>query len=123
MKVKPFNIKNVLITLSVISVIIIGIIFISNTYSVKEEKPTDLIITNDKVTKENGTTKISAEVINQTGEEYALKYINVKVISEGNEIILPAYVGDTIKDNTSKKLDVTYDKELEVSSVTYEVKK
>lgn len=123
MKVKPFNIKNVLITLSIISVIIIGIIFISNTYSVKEEKPTDLIITNDKVTKENGTTKISAEVINQTGEEYALKYINVKVISEGNEIILPAYVGDTIKDNTSKKLDVTYDKELEVSSVTYEIKK
>jgi len=124
MKVKPLkNNKRKIAAIGIFIIIALGIIFISNTYSIQEEKAKEIEIVNEEVKTENETTKITAEVINQTGSDYNLKYIEVKIMDEEKEIILPAYVGETIKDNESKILDVTYDKEIESNNVSFEIKK
>ncbi len=126
MKIKPFkkDNKSKLVVLSICAFIVVGLIFIASSYSIKSSTTVDELLFSNLKVNNNGEFHATVNVSNKTGSDYNLKYINVIVINNGVEIKLPTYIGNVIKNNETKILDVKYNNELkDISEITYEVKR
>lgn len=80
---------------------------------------------NASLNVENGISKYTVEVVNDNNTDYSLKTINVVFKdSEGKEITLLGYIGETLEVNDKKVLDVSIDEEIEdIATITYSINK
>ncbi|MGM9834755.1 MAG: hypothetical protein ACI31M_03150 [Bacilli bacterium] len=110
--------------------IIIGIIISKNTYSVSTDSPLSnkvvdgLSFENANIDVENGISTFTAEVINESGNDYSLKTITITLSDGTDTIILTGYIGNDLTKEEKKVLKVSTDQQLDnITNVNYSINK
>ncbi len=93
---------------------------------IKDQEIDGLKLTNTSLIYENGISKLETTVENNTGSDYNLVEFSIIVKDENDKeiIVLPGYVGETIKNGEIKKINSSTDMDLsKAKKIEYSVKK
>lgn len=103
----------------------IGISLSSTSSSYLETKTVDgLVFDKGTIVYDNNSTKYTVEVTNTNNNDYALDTISVIIRYDDNQEEIIGYIGNTIKANETRLLDVSIDKKLDkILNIDYKINK
>ena len=124
MKNKNIWILVLLIVITGFLLVVIGKSMATEESSIlREQEVGSLVFKNAKLDYENGISKLEVEVENK-GEDLNLKYIDIKVEKENENIRLIGYIGDSIKSNETKLIEASVDQDItDITNITYTIVK
>ena len=124
MNKKNIGILVLLIVITGVILVIIGNSIATNESSVlREQEVESLVFKEAEIKYENGISKLEVEVENK-GEDISLKYIDIKVEKENENIRLIGYIGDSIRSNETKLIEASVDKDItDITNITYTIVK
>ncbi len=131
-KIKMFYQKYKIPTIIVSCVLLIGIIFVigksiadPNSGYLRNQMVDGLSFENADIVSENGITTFTAEVYNESGEDYELKDISIKITSDSDkETTLVGYIGEKLEKDQGKYIRASIDEELEdITNIQYTINK
>ena len=124
MNKKNIGILVLLIVITGVILVIIGNSIATNESSaLREQEVESLVFKEAEIKYENGISKLEVEVENK-GEEISLKYIDIKVEKENENIRLIGYIGDRIKSKETKLIEASVDKDItDITNITYTIVK
>ena len=124
MNKKNIGILVLLIVITGVILVIIGNSIATNESSVlREQEVESLVFKEAEIKYENGISKLEVEVENK-GEDISLKYIDIKVEKENENIRLIGYIGEGIKSNETKLIEASVDKDItDITNITYTIVK
>jgi len=115
----------------VLLIVITGVILVIAGKSIATEESSvlrdqevgNLVFKNAKIEYKEGISKLEVEVENKE-KEMNLKYIDITVEKENESIRLIGYIGDTIKENETKLIEASVDKDIQdITNITYAIVK
>ena len=138
--------KNIIIAVvTIVLVLVLAFLIFKDTNKKKNNAPdkeemitiTDKEILKDQVVDgidfknklfviQDGVSRIIVELTNNTDNDYSLKEYSITIKDKENKVLatMPGYVGESIKKDEKKYLDVSIDRDLsKVAMIEYEVKK
>ena len=124
MNKKNIGILVLLIVVTGVILVIVGKSIATNESSVlREQEVENLVFKEAEIKYENGISKLEVEVENK-GEDLNLKYIDIKVEKENENIRLIGYIGEGIKSNETKLIEASVDKDItDITNITYTIVK
>ena len=124
MNKKNIGILVLLIVITGVILVIIGNSIATEESSVlREQEVENLVFKEAEVKYENGISKLEVEVENK-GEDLNLKYIDIKVEKENENIRLIGYIGDSIKSKETKLIEASVDQDItDITNITYTIVK
>ena len=124
MNKKNIGILVLLIVITGVILVIIGNSIATNESSaLREQEVESLVFKEAEIKYENGISKLEVEVENK-GEEISLKYIDIKVEKENENIRLIGYIGDSIRSNETKLIEASVDNDItDITNITYTIVK
>ena len=124
MNKKNIGILVLLIVVTGVILIIVGKSIATKDSSVlREQEVENLVFKEAEIKYENGISKLEVEVENK-GEDLNLKYIDIKVEKENENIRLIGYIGDSIKSKETKLIEASVDQDItDITNITYTIVK